>query len=83
MDGGKFDNYDLERYHSLLADELGLSVDELETWMEDETERVDDAGRLIGHAVTFKPSMPFDLRARVRGMAGEYTAHTGVIRLDS
>jgi len=83
MDGGKFDGYDLERFHSLLAEELGLTGDELETWMEEERERVDEDGQLIGHAVTFKPDMPFDVRARVRGMAGEYVAHTGLMPLDS
>ncbi|KIP98729.1 MULTISPECIES: hypothetical protein [Pseudomonas] len=83
MDGGKFDGLDLERFHSLLAQELGLTEDELETWMVEERERVDEDGQLIGHAVTFKHDMPFDLRARVRGMAGDHVAYTGLIELDS
>ena len=83
MDGGKFDGFDLERFNALLAQELGLTEDELQTWMQDERERVDENGQLIGHAVTFKPDMPFDLRARIRGMAGDHVAHTGVIPLDA
>ncbi|SHM48869.1 hypothetical protein [Phytopseudomonas punonensis] len=83
MDGGKFDGLDLERFNALLAEELGLTEDELLTWMQEERERVGESGQLIGHEVTFKSDMPFDLRARVRGMAGEYVAHTGVIPLDA
>jgi hypothetical protein len=82
MTDERIEDSDQGRYHMQLADKLGITPDELEEWMTSEEELLDGAGRIIGHVVHFKKSLPLDLRARVRGMSGEYTAHAGVVTLD-
>jgi len=82
MSDERIEDCDQARYHAQLAEQLGITLEELEEWMVDEEELLDDAGHITGHAVHFMKSIPLDLRARVRGMAGEYTAHTGVVPLD-
>lgn len=82
MTDERIEDCDQARYHAQLAEQLGIDLEELEEWMTDEEELLNSAGEITGHAVHFMASIPLELRARIRGMAGEYTAHTGVVALD-
>jgi hypothetical protein len=66
----------------LLADMTGLTLEELEQWMESESQEITDDGVLVGHIVDFRTTTPAAIMNRVIGRTGEYTANVGVIDLD-
>ncbi|WP_454563013.1 hypothetical protein [Pseudomonas sp. AIG] len=65
-----------------LADMTGLTVEELEQWMESESQEITDDDVLIGHVINFRSTTPAAIMNRVIGRTGEYTANVGVIDLD-
>ncbi|MEO3725791.1 hypothetical protein ABHN98_14695 [Pseudomonas syringae] len=65
-----------------LADLTGLALEELEQWMESESQEITGDGVLVGHIVNFRTTTPTAIMNRVVGRTGEYTANVGVIDLD-
>lgn len=66
----------------MLADMTGLTLEELEQWMESEFQEITDDGLVVGHVVNFRSETPAAVMNRVVGRTGEYTANVGVIDLD-
>lgn len=66
----------------MLADMTGLTLEELEQWMESESQEITDDGLVVGHVVNFRSETPAAVMNRVVGRTGEYTANVGVIDLD-
>lgn len=69
-------------FDELLADGVGLTVEELEEWMESEEAEFTDDGVLVGHVVNFLDNTPDEIMGQVVGRTGEYTANIGIIYLD-
>ena len=66
----------------LIADAVGLTVEELEEWMDSEEEEFTSDGMLVGHIVNFRTDTPERVMSQVRHRTGEYTANIGILQLD-
>jgi hypothetical protein len=82
MNNDEFNQYDGERFHQQVADQLGISVDELKTWMINDIERVTEGGEDVGHMVVFRESTPDEILDKLQNTQSRYTAMTGVISAD-
>jgi hypothetical protein len=79
MNNDQFNQYDAERFHLQVAKELGISVDELKTWMINDIERVTEGGKDVGHMVVFRESTPAEVLDKLQNKQSRFTAMTGVI----
>jgi hypothetical protein len=79
MNNDQFNQYDAERLHHRVAEELGITFDELKTWMINDIERVTEGGNDVGHMVVFRESTPPQVLDRVKHKQSQFTAMTGVI----
>lgn len=82
MNNDQFNQYDGERFHQQVADQLGISVEELKTWMINDIERVTEGGKDVGHMVVFRESTPDEVLDKLQNTQSRYTAMTGVISQD-
>ena len=69
-------------FEELLADGVGLTVEELEEWMESEEPEYTSDDMLVGHIVNFLDDTPEEIMGKVIGRTGDYTANIGIIYLD-
>lgn len=79
MNNDTFNQYDAERLHQAVAAQLGISVEELTTWMINDIERVTEGGQHVGHMVVFRESTPAQVLDKVQHKQSKFTAMTGVI----
>lgn len=79
MNNDQFNQYDAERFHQQVARELGITADELKTWMINDIERVTEGGKEVGHMVVFRESTPPEILDRLQNKQSQFTAMTGVI----
>jgi hypothetical protein len=79
MNSDEFNQYDGERFHQQVAQELGISADELKTWMINDIERVTEGGKDVGHMVVFRESTPAEVLDKLQHKESRFTAMTGVI----
>lgn len=68
-----------ERLHQRVAEELGITADELTTWMINEIDRVTEGGKEVGHMVVFRESTPPEVLDKVQHKQSQFTAMTGPI----
>jgi hypothetical protein len=71
-----------ETFEELLADATGLSVEDLEEWMESEEAEYTRDEMLVGHIVNFRDDTPESIMSQVSGRTGDYTANVGIIYTD-
>ncbi|SDB27941.1 MULTISPECIES: hypothetical protein [unclassified Pseudomonas] len=71
-----------ETFEELLADAVGLTVEELEEWMESEEPEYTRDEMLVGHVVNFRDDTPESIMNQVTGRTGDYTANVGIIYMD-
>jgi hypothetical protein len=79
MNNDQFNQYDGERFHQRVAAELGITVEELKTWMINDIERVTEGGDEVGHMVVFRESTPDEVLDKLKNKQSRFTAMTGVI----
>lgn len=79
MNNDQFNQDDAQRFNQQVAKELGISVDELTSWMINDIERVTEGGTDVGHMVVFRESTPKEVLDKVQHKQSEFTAMTGVI----
>lgn len=65
--------------HQRVAAELGITADELNTWMINDIERVTEGGKEVGHMVVFRESTPAEVLDKVQHKQSQFTAMTGPI----
>ncbi|MGH8416291.1 MAG: hypothetical protein ACRER8_03225 [Pseudomonas sp.] len=82
MNNDQFNQYDTERLHQKVAQELGITADELKTWMINDIERVTEGGNEVGHMVIFRESTPSEILDKLQHRQSQFTAMTGVIKLE-
>lgn len=82
MNHSPSDQPDQDRLHQRVAQELGITFDELKTWMINDIERVTEGGKDVGHMVVFRESTPDEVLDRLQNRQSQFTAMTGVIMLD-
>lgn len=82
MNSDQFNQYDAERFHHQVAKELGITIDELKTWMINDIERVTEGGNEVGHMVVFRESTPPEVLDKLQHRQSQFTAMTGVIAHD-
>jgi hypothetical protein len=82
MNSDQFNQYDAERFHHQVAAELGITPDELKTWMINDIERVTEGGKDVGHMVVFRESTPPEVLDKLKNKQSQFTAMTGVIPHD-
>lgn len=74
-------DHDAEQLHQRVATDLGLTAEELTTWMINDIERVTEGGKDVGHLVVFRESTPAQVLDKVQHKQSRFTAMTGVIDL--
>lgn len=79
MNSDQFNQYDAQRYHQRVATELGITAEELKTWMINDIERVTEGGEEVGHMVVFRESTPAEVLDKVQHRQSQFTAMTGPI----
>jgi hypothetical protein len=79
MNNDQFNQYDGERYHRQVAEQLGITPEELKTWMINDIERVTEGGKEVGHMVVFRESTPPEVLDKLQHKQSQYTAMTGVL----
>jgi hypothetical protein len=79
MNNDQFNQYDAEKFQQQVAQELGITPEELETWMINDIERVTEGGKEVGHMVVFRESTPSEVLDKLQHKQSEFTAMTGVI----
>jgi hypothetical protein len=79
MNSEAFNQYDQERFHLQVAAQLGITADELKTWMINDIERVTEGGKEVGHMVVFRESTPPEVLDKLQNRQSQFTAMTGVI----
>jgi hypothetical protein len=79
MNNDQFNQYDAERFHQKVAEELGLTLSELRKWMINEIERVTEGGEEVGHMVVFRESTPPEILDKLRNRQSHFTALAGAI----
>jgi hypothetical protein len=62
-----------------VAAQLGITVEELKTWMINDIERVTEGGDEVGHMVVFRESTPDEVLDKLKNKQSRFTAMTGVI----
>lgn len=82
MSSDQINHQDAERLHQRVAAELGITAEELSTWMINDIERVTESGKEVGHMVVFRESTPAEVLDKVRHKQSHFTAMTGVIDLN-
>lgn len=70
---------DTERFHGEVAAQLGITSEELNTWMINDIERVTEGGKDVGHMVVFRESTPDEVLDKLQNKQSKFTAMTGVI----
>ncbi len=70
---------DAEQLHQRVAEQLGITAQELTTWMINDIERVTEGGEDVGHMVVFRESTPPEVLDKVQHKQSQFTAMTGVI----
>jgi hypothetical protein len=68
-----------KEFYDLLAAEVGLSLQELEGWMDSDEAEITDDGVLVGHIVNFRRDTPDEIMCKVEGRTGDYSANVGII----
>lgn len=48
MNNDQFNQYDAEQFHQRVAEDLGITHEELRTWMINDIERVTEGGKEVG-----------------------------------
>ncbi|AKF52175.1 MULTISPECIES: hypothetical protein [Pseudomonas] len=81
MNSDQLNQHDAERLHQRVAAELGITAEELTTWMINDIERVTEGGKDVGHMVVFRESTPAEVLDKVQHKQSHFTAMTGVIDL--
>jgi hypothetical protein len=71
--------HDQEQFHQQVAAQLGITADELKTWMINDIERVTEGGEDVGHMVVFRESTPPEVLDKLQNRQTHFTAMTGVI----
>jgi hypothetical protein len=79
MNSDAFNQYDQERFHLQVAEQLGINAEELKTWMINDIERVTEGGKDVGHTVVFRESTPPEVLDKLKNRQSQFTAMTGVI----
>lgn len=79
MNNDQFNQHDAQRFHRRVAEELGITVEELKTWMINDIERVTEGGSEVGHMVVFRESTPPEILDKLQHRQSQFTAMTGVI----
>ncbi|SEQ01357.1 hypothetical protein SAMN03159444_00937 [Pseudomonas sp. NFACC02] len=79
MNNDQFNQYDAEQFHQRVAEDLGITHEELRTWMINDVERVTEGGKEVGHLVVFRESTPADVLDRVNNKQSQFTAMTRLI----
>jgi hypothetical protein len=79
MNNDQFNQYDAEKFNQQVAQELGITPEELKTWMINDIERVTEGGKEVGHMVVFRESTPSEVLDKLQHKQSEFTAMTGVI----
>lgn len=79
MNNDQFNQYDAQRYHQRVATDLGITAEELKTWMINDIERVTEGGEEKGHMVVFRESTPAEVLDKVQHKQSQFTAMTGPI----
>jgi hypothetical protein len=79
MNNDQFNQYDAEQLHHRVAQALGITFEELKTWMINDIERVTEGGKEVGHLVVFRESTPPEVLDRVNNKQSQFTAMAGVI----
>lgn len=79
MNNADFEQTDQERLRVEIAKQLGLSVQELKTWMISDLPRETEQGQPAGHTVVFRESTPSEILQKLKNRDSEYTAHTDVL----
>ncbi|WP_062382235.1 hypothetical protein [Pseudomonas abietaniphila] len=79
MNNDQFNQYDAEQFHQRVAEDLGITHEELRTWMINDIERVTEGGKEVGHLVVFRESTPADVLDRVNNKQSQFTAMTRLI----
>jgi hypothetical protein len=74
MNNDQFNQYDAEQFHHRVAKELGITFEELKTWMINDIERVTEGGKEVGHLVVFRESTPSEVLERVNNKQTQFTA---------
>lgn len=82
MNTDQFNQYDAQYLHQQVAKELGITADELKTWMINDIERVTEGGKDVGHMVVFRESTPPEILDKLQHRQSQFTAMTGVIPRD-
>jgi hypothetical protein len=82
MSSDQINHQDAERLHQRVAAELGITAEDLSTWMINDIERVTEAGKEVGHLVVFRESTPAEILDKVQHKQSHFTAMTGVIDID-
>ena len=82
MNNDQFNQYDAERFRQRVAQELGITLEELKTWMINDIERVTEGGSEVGHMVVFRESTPVEVLDKLRNRQSQFTAMTGLITHD-
>jgi hypothetical protein len=70
---------DADRFHGEVAAQLGITPEELKTWMINDIERVTEGGKDVGHMVVFRESTPDEVLDKLQNKQSKFTAMTGVI----
>ena len=78
MNNDQFNQYDAEQFHHRIAEDLGVTFEELKTWMINDIERVTEGGKEVGHLVVFRESTPPDVLERVNNKQSQFTAMAAV-----
>lgn len=73
----------VERLQQAIADQLGISVEELDEWVVLEEEEFTDSGERVSHFVEFDKQTPSNILARVGlEQSGTWVKYLAPIRLD-
>ena len=76
MNNDQFNQYDSERFQLQVAENLGITLDELKTWMINDIERVTEGGEHVGHMVVFRESTPPEILDKLKHKKSQFTAMT-------
>ena len=79
MNSDEFNQYDQERFHLQIAEQLGITGEELSTWKINDIERITEGGKHVGHMVVFRESTPEPVLDKLKNRQSQFTAMTGVI----
>ena len=82
MNSDQANQYDAERFNLRVAQELGITAEELKAWRVNDIERVTEGGKDVGHTVVFRESTPESVLDKLKNRQSHFTAMTGVIEAE-